>query len=89
MSRELSEVCVSVVVSQLDGTLSYLDKADSGKGSSENDKEGDCLSDWGMLHLWDNNHDNAAPDHNNHDNRVSLDAAPDHSNHDRVRLDEV
>ena len=31
--------------------MCHLDKADCGKGSSENDKEGNCLSDRGMLHL--------------------------------------
>ena len=34
--------CWSILVL---GYLCHLDKADGGEGSSENDKEGDCLSD--------------------------------------------
>ena len=34
-----------------ENTKYYLDKADSGKGSSEDDEEGDGLPDGGMLHL--------------------------------------
>ena len=41
----------SNVLTIYENTKYYLDKADSGEGSSEDDEEGDCLPDGGMLHL--------------------------------------
>ena len=41
----------SNILTIYENTKYYLDKADSGKGSSEDDEEGDGLPDGGMLHL--------------------------------------
>ena len=45
LSLTLIKLAVAVSAKCQFYCATYLDKADGGKGSSENDKEGDCLSD--------------------------------------------